>query len=37
MVWLAVNHPELELRTNLKSISHRCHFEEVAFVWGLTK
>jgi len=25
------------LRANLKSISHRCHLFEVAFVWELTK
>jgi len=30
-------HPGVELRANLKSISHRCHLEEVAFVWELTK
>jgi len=30
-------HPGGELRANLKSISHRCHLEEVAFVWELTK
>ena len=30
-------HPAVELRANLKSISHRCHLEEVAFVWELTK
>ena len=30
-------HPEVELRANLKSISHRCHLFEVAFVWELTK
>ena len=31
------HHPGVELRVNLKSISHRCHFFEVAFVWELTK
>ena len=30
-------HPGVELRANLKSISHRCHLEEVASVWELTK
>ena len=30
-------HPGVELRANLKSISHRCHLFEVAFVWALTK
>ena len=30
-------HPGVELRANRKSISHRCHLFEVAFVWGLTK
>ena len=29
--------PGVELRANQKSISHRCHFFEVAFVWELTK
>jgi len=33
----AQNHPGVELRANLKSISHRCHLFEVAFVWELTK
>jgi len=33
-VW---GHPGVELRANLKSISHRCHLFEVAFVWELTK
>jgi len=33
----ATNHPGVELRANLKSISHRCHLFEVAFAWGLTK
>ena len=32
-----VTHPGVELRANLKSISHRCHLFEVAFVWELTK
>jgi len=27
----------VELRANPKSISHRCHLEEVAFAWELTK
>ena len=31
------HHPEVELRANLKSISHRCHLFVVAFVWELTK
>ena len=31
------SHPGVELRANLKSISHRCHLFEVAFVWELTK
>jgi len=30
-------HPEVELRANLNSISHRCHLFEVAFVWELTQ
>ena len=30
-------HPGVELRANLKSISHRCYLFEVAFVWDLTK
>ena len=30
-------HPGVELRGNIKSISHRCHLFEVAFVWELTK
>ena len=30
------NHPGVKLRANLKSISHRCHLFEVAFVWELT-
>ena len=29
--------PGVELRANLKSISHRCHLFEEAFVWELTK
>ena len=32
-----VPHPGVELRGNIKSTSHRCHFEKVAFVWELTK
>jgi len=31
------SHPGVELRVNLKSISHRCHLFEVEFVWELTK
>jgi len=31
------DHPGVELRANLKSISHRCHLFEVAIVWELTK
>ena len=31
------NHPGGNPWANLKSISHRCHLREVAFVWGLTK
>ena len=30
------SHPGVELRANLKSISHRCHFFKVAFVWDAT-
>ena len=30
-------HPVVELRANRKSISHRCHLFEVAFVWELTE
>ena len=30
------NHPGVELRTNLKSISHRYHLFQVTFVWELT-
>jgi hypothetical protein len=33
VVELGENHPGVELRANLESISHRCHFFEVAFVW----
>jgi len=33
----ACSRPGVELRANLKSISHRCHLFEVAFVWELTK
>ena len=33
----ASHHPGVELRANLKSISHRCHLFEVAFVWELTR
>jgi len=32
-----VPQPGVELRANLKSISHRCHLFEVAFVWEMTK
>jgi len=32
-----VHHRGVELRANLKPISHRCHLFEVAFVWELTK
>ena len=31
------SHPGVELRVNPKSISHRFHLFEVAFVWELTK
>ena len=34
---LVRTHPGVELRKNLKSISHRRHLFEVAFVWELTK
>ena len=34
---LRVNHPGVKLRATLKSISHRCHLFEVAFVWQLIK
>ena len=30
-------HPEVELRANLRSIFHRCHLFEVAFVWELAE
>ena len=30
-------HPGVDLKANRKSISHRCHLFEVAFVWDLTK
>ena len=30
-------YPGVELRANLKSISHRCHLFEIVFVWELTK
>jgi len=30
-------HPGVELRANVKSISHRCRLFELAFVWELTK
>ena len=30
-------HPGVESRANLKSISHRCHLFEVAFVWEMTE
>ena len=32
-----LDHPGVELRANLKSISHRFHLFGVAFVWKLTK
>jgi len=32
-----LTHPGVELRANLKSISHRCYLFEVAFVWELTE
>ena len=35
--WTTHGHPGVELRANLKSISHMCHLFEVAFVWELTK
>jgi len=35
--FLVLYHPGVELKANLKSISHRCHLEEVAFEWELTK
>ena len=31
------DHPGVELKANIKSISHRCHQFEVALVWELTK
>ena len=31
------NHPGVDLRANLESISHRCHLFGVEFVWELTK
>ena len=34
---LIPNHHGVELRANLQSISHKCHLEEVAFVWEWTK
>ena len=33
----AATHPGVELRANLKAISHRCHLFQVAFLWELTK
>ena len=30
-------HPGVELRESFKSIFHRCHLCEVAFVWELAK
>jgi len=35
--FLYLSHPGVELRENLRSISHRCHLFEVACVWELTK
>ena len=32
-----LNHPRVESKANLKSISHRCHLFEVAFAWELTE
>ena len=32
-----LHHPRVESRANLKSISHRFHLFELAFVWELTK
>ena len=32
-----LSHPGVELRANLKGISHRCYLFEVAFVWELTE
>ena len=34
---VSFHHPGVELRANRRSISHRCYFFEVAFVWELTK
>ena len=34
---MRVSHPEVELRENHESISHRCYSFEVAFVCELTK
>ena len=33
---MSLHQPGIELRANLKSIFHRCHLFEVAFVWELT-
>ena len=33
----SLDHPGVELRANVKSISHRCHLFELAFVWELTE
>ena len=33
----AATHPEVDVRANLESISHRCHLFEVAFVGESTK
>ena len=33
----AESHPGVDLRANIKSISHRCHPILVAFVWELAK
>ena len=30
-------HPRVDLKANLKSISHRCYLFEAAFVWELTQ
>ena len=32
-----ITHAVVEMRANLRSISHRCRLFEVAFVWELTK
>ena len=32
-----IRHPGVDVRANLKSICHRCHLFEVAFVWELIK